>query len=761
MGHLEAASVNGIALRRSISSPTLSLGTNLHGVRAATIALLAVSFCVTAVNGQPFGGEFAASPPAHLAPPTAGFPRVASNRNGFLAAWTDFRANGDVYAARFDADGKLLDPNGFKVRRGQSRVTVASDGRDYLLVLSGGCSGALAARVTPDGVIGDWKQIAKFGTVCVDPEVTSNGDSYLVVWPMGGAVLLDREGNTIVGPFDIGSFTGFVAVASNGSDYVVTGVRSRSYVAAVPVSRRGEVGPDRPLVPALRADVGIASNGSNYLIVATIGGEFHTRLLGDGLQTLAFVDTATAGNNSTPHITWSGSEWLVTYANVTSPAGANFGVAHVNRDGTLRDEANVYSSLGVQLAPDVATSGGVSLLVWSRNSEVVFATSRGALENGAQLNDTPIAAVPEVQTFPTLTRAGTSFVLAWTESSKDHPPVSRAVLVDSIGRPKTAPVEIAPVAQARVGFDGAHIIVAWSASGTTYMRRFSSALEPVDAQAIPLPLGILAQTVTVGEGVVLVLWTVPNYEVYGNFSDVFGAIVHTDRGTLDVSLVTIAAVPLDDYAPSAAWNGTEFLITWAHARGFPPTQGIYPNPPADVLAIRLTRDGSVIDAAPRTIASLNESVDTTSAASTGREFLVVWHNNPFGYGDRGTFGKIVSNDGSPTAGKPFPLGSGEAETRGLVTIAQNQHYIVGWNRRDAAAPFGTTPQFQNVDNGQAGPITSLPELENAGSGGGVSIGAIGDSIVIAYDRLADESAGVSRVFARSVTPSGGRRRAAH
>jgi hypothetical protein len=91
-------------------------------------------------------------------------PAVAHDGKNFLVVWQDFR-NGkdyDIFAARVDEQGKVLDPDGFPVVQrpnNQARPAVAFGGGNFLLAWMDARQypvyGLYAARVSPDGKVLD------------------------------------------------------------------------------------------------------------------------------------------------------------------------------------------------------------------------------------------------------------------------------------------------------------------------------------------------------------------------------------------------------------------------------------------------------------------------------------------------------------------------------------------------------------------------------------------------------------------------------
>lgn len=119
--------------------------------------------------------------------------KVACGDQNFLVVWTDYRnGNYDLYGARVDFAGNVLDPNGFPISAGswwESFPDVSWDGTNFFVVWSDDRNPATAsdifgARVSPDGVVLDDTgiQISFAPVMELTPSVSYNGSIYLVAW---------------------------------------------------------------------------------------------------------------------------------------------------------------------------------------------------------------------------------------------------------------------------------------------------------------------------------------------------------------------------------------------------------------------------------------------------------------------------------------------------------------------------------------------------------------------------------------------------
>ncbi len=117
---------------------------------------------------------------------------VAWGGENYLVVWQDWREGAwMVYGARVDADGYVLDPDGFPIAGGEEWVgspAVASDGTNFFVVWSHfkleTFYDMYGTRVTPDGEVLDLGGILISATYQfeLNPSVACNGSVYFVAW---------------------------------------------------------------------------------------------------------------------------------------------------------------------------------------------------------------------------------------------------------------------------------------------------------------------------------------------------------------------------------------------------------------------------------------------------------------------------------------------------------------------------------------------------------------------------------------------------
>ncbi|HUQ03997.1 MAG TPA: hypothetical protein VM261_15975 [Kofleriaceae bacterium] len=234
----------------------------------------------------------AATPPANVEPTAAARPAIAGGAGTQLVVW-DTHRNGttDIYGARLDANGRVLDPDGLSIAVApgtQITPRVAFNGTLFLVVWKdnrAGRASIVGARVRLDGTVLDpaGVVIAADGGTTQLPDVASDGTDFLVVWegPCAGCVHgvsgATVSGAGVVGaarrlaPVDALSYT--PAVAYSGGTYLVTWAAVNANgdhdVHGRLVSRSAAPGADVAIAAAPGNQIipAVAGNGASFFVV--------------------------------------------------------------------------------------------------------------------------------------------------------------------------------------------------------------------------------------------------------------------------------------------------------------------------------------------------------------------------------------------------------------------------------------------------------------------------------------------------------------
>ena len=280
------------------------------------------------------------------------FPFVAFGSANYLVAWTDFRTDGDIYSARVDTQGTVLDPNGFLLTmqiNSQHEPKIAFDGTNYLVVWADDRNGSddiYGSRVSPAGIILDPGGIPiSTANFTQSPcQIIFSGNQYFVIW------IDNRAGNSDI----------------YGSRISTDGIVLDT--AGIPIS----TATDEQNNPQ------VVFEGDNYFVVwedwrngapdiygarITLEGEV---LEPDGIP----ISTATDGQYS-PQVTFGGNTYFVVWEDWRNNYNDIYG-ARVTLDGDVLEPDGIPISTAIydQLSPQVTFGGNTYFVVWedSRNN---------------------------------------------------------------------------------------------------------------------------------------------------------------------------------------------------------------------------------------------------------------------------------------------------------------------------------------------------------------------------------------------------------
>ncbi len=273
------------------------------------------------------------------------YPSVSFDGTNYFVVWVDTR-NGsyDIYGARVNTGGTVLDPNGIAISTATGAKlypSVTFDGTNYLIVWEdyrSGSSDIYGARVSQGGTVLDPNGIAISTATGYQgcPSVVFDGTNYFVVWHdlrsgssdiYGARVALD---GTVIDPngVAISTATGyqlFPSVAFDGANYFVVwqDYRSGSY------------------------DI--------YGARVNTGG---TVLDPNGIA----ISTAT-GNQSVPSVAFDGTNYLVVWEDYRSGSFSDIYGAKVSPNGNVIEEFSVSTQPGNQFSPALAHGSGNQVFI--------------------------------------------------------------------------------------------------------------------------------------------------------------------------------------------------------------------------------------------------------------------------------------------------------------------------------------------------------------------------------------------------------------
>jgi hypothetical protein len=219
--------------------------------------------------------------------------------------------------------------------------------------------------------------------------------------------------------------------------------------------------------------------------------------------------------------------------------------------------------------------------------------------------------------------------------------------------------------QPDVAYDGTNYFAAWQSEGDIIGARVTPGGQLLD------PGGITIAAAGNLQSIPAIAWNGTNYFVVwedqrdGVSNDIYGARVTPAGSVLDPGGILIAGGSDNQYVPTLAWNGTQFLVAWVQGSD---------NRPQHAMMTRVSSTGVVLDAPAVALGGAGQS-PRIDVATNGTNYLVAWWGDgPLG-GD--VFGAVVENTG--TAGAAFVI-SNANDLQWLPAVASDgSDYFAIWS----------------------------------------------------------------------------------
>ena len=515
---------------------------------------------------------------------------VAFAGTHFLVVWTDnrFATANDIYAARVDTAGTVLDPSGIPisiVAADKNSPAVAFDGTNALVIWADKRSGTsfdiYGARVSAAGTVLDPNGIP-VSTAAEDqsaPTLVFDGTHYLVAWTdhrsgasfdvygarvsTAGAVL-DPSGPPI-------------STARRQPD--LRGGRVRRHQLPRRLARR----PHRPQPDVYGARVSAAGT-----------------VLDPGVHPDLHRPTTSVG----PAVAFGGTNYLVVWDDrrpaptTTSTAP---GSARRARSSTRTASSSSAPPATRSSTPRSPFDGTNYLVVWDDSSPTtvsndIYGASPHQRRHRRRQRHPRSPPRPTVRSPPSVASDGIDYLVVWEDrrSGTDHDIYgTRVTKTGTVLDPVGTPISTAAGEQvtSAVGFDGTDFLVVWEdhRSGTNadiYGSRVAGAGNALDPSGIPISTAAndqLGPKVASDGTNALVVWS-DNRS--GTSRDIYGTRVSNTGTVLSPSGTPISTAPNDQSQPALAFNGT-YLVIWNDRRAGTRT---------DIYGARVDTTGAVQDA---------------------------------------------------------------------------------------------------------------------------------------------------------------------
>jgi hypothetical protein len=556
-------------------------------------------------------------------------PAVAFDGTNWLVVWHDYR-NGstpDIYTARVDQSGAVLDPAGIPVSTAaadQRYPRVTYTGANFIVVWHDyrylDTADVYAARVTPSGSVLDplGIPVSIAPGHQLFPDVAFDGVNALVTWQ-------DRR---------------------NGSGYDIYAARVSPAGAVLDpqgleISRAGA----SQRVPA------IAFDGSNYLIVwqdnrnsessdiyATRVDPSGTVLDPNGIQVSVAPDTQAA-----PSVAFSGSDYLVVWQDRRDPDSGNVYCCRVTPQAGVLDPDGIPVSTepGLQAAPRLAWTSGDTIpnrsdsghvpcwfCVWQdgRGLDLTRSFGTGITPDGQVMSPAglPVLVKTNEQVKPAIADNGSCALAVW-QDNRPEPAVYGLRLGQDALPLDSAAFRIcgtdSACASPSVMAVNDNFLVAWqdrrNADWDIYAARVSAGGNLLDTSGIPVCLVNGDQQtprIAASPDGCLIAWTDSRD---GGSSRIFAARVDSGGTVLDPGGIALASGAYDHRFPAVAWNDGYYLVVWSDWRS-----GRWYN----VYGTRVDTGGNVLDPLGIPIAVRDCYQEQPAVCLSDSNWLVTWED---------------------------------------------------------------------------------------------------------------------------------------
>lgn len=651
--------------------------------------LLARALWALAVLGAPAAAQY--SPPVLLPGDASSEPAAGSQDNadvspggpGFLVVWEDGRAalsgtaaSGglsdptEIYAARLDAAGRLLDSSPLFVSRqpfADTRPRAAWNGSTWLVVWQGTATtqfyfsaGIYAARISASGQLLDPAPIRIENDDYVDEalwDASSDGVNWAVIWQDTNAsngwtlsgCLVDPSG-AVFGRRDIFSFA---PGASSSWNARLAWARDRYLMAYEQFASSNDI--KGQLLDAALNKIGgaftitsnawdqdrptVAANGTDFYVAwadgQLSGKVFGTPVLASGTVLIpggANLAGSLYPNYPSPAAAWDGTQWAVLWENWSYPAGYSLFATQVDTSGSVLGSPIPLAAGPGLTNPEAASATGGVLGVWTDtiNAQSIYGDARDLFAGGLSAGGQPgpqacITRNPPAQTHPDMAGDRNAYLAVFLSRTTAEMRVM-AQRVDFFGRALDAQPQLLASGPNTLGPPA----VAWNGS----------------------------------------LWLVVWEDIVAAGSPPAGARVKGRRMLPDGTLLD--PVPLDilpGNTPAVAAIGDTFLVAASHE----PT-----NHQRWIKAARVQgSSGTVLDPAPLNISPIYSVAPAVGAFAD--RWIVLWqqhpsHDNPNSY----VQASFVTAAGAP--GTPFlACSSGSGKDRAPAVAMEGPQAFFTWD----------------------------------------------------------------------------------
>ncbi|MEO0080991.1 MAG: hypothetical protein ABIL25_01705 [candidate division WOR-3 bacterium] len=459
----------------------------------------------------------------------------------------------------------------------------------------------------------------------------------------------------------------------------------------------------------------VAFDGTNYLVVwADSRWDDHiyaTRFSPEGrtLDPGGIQVSNGAESEVQPDVAFDGTNYLVVFT-CANNGFYDIYAARVTPQGTVLDPDGIPVSTRQrnQSDPAVAFDGTNYLVVWQDDSSGQYAydvyaarvTPQGTVLDPGGIT---VSAGPEREVRPRVTRLGTGFLVVWLDKRNGNDDIyaarvsSAGVVLDPAGIAITTAARSQDVPNA--AWDGSNALVVWQDNRTDSVDIYGSrvtaqgtVLDPAGIKISSGPGWQFEPTAAFDGTNYLVAWSQWTGRPQDDF-DIWAGRVTPQGTVLDPAGFVVSDAHNEQWYENIAYGNSSLLVVWQDER----------NEQEDIFGARVTPQGQVLDTAGLVVAAVANEQWNPAAAFDGTNYLVAWEDYRSGeYAD--IYAARISPTGTVLDALPLLLVADPEDQNRVAVAFDGTNYLVVWEderqvSNDDVYACRVTPRGAVLDSG--------------------------------------------------------------
>lgn len=556
-------------------------------------------------------------------------PGIAYGDGVFLITWSDFRQGlgGDIYGARTDTNGTVLDPCGFEISATpatlQATPAAVFDGTNFFVAWydQRAPTGIYGCRVSPDGIILDPDGILISASgECLSVSVSFDNSNYLVVWGTWDDIYgarLDTSG----------------VVLDTNAIAICTAPGDQSYSS-------------------------VTFGDPYYFVAWQDGSGSSAHIYGARLDTAGvLLDTnsimISSNQGYDPSVTYDGTNYLVAWSDY-----ATVYCARVDTAGVVLDP------MGIVVSPDTAGipaatafDGENYFIVWQTSDEIYGArveTSGVVIDTASIL----LSLAAYAGRSSSASFDGTNYFAVWEDYRDSLSSCVYGTRIDTFGTVLDSDgIPIINGINPTIAFDGSKYLAV--CSGIKGVR--------IDTNGSVLDTMVIFSNG--GKQPAIIFDGINNFVVWNYAWDIYGARIDTAGNVLDTNAILISNGEYYEGYPSVAFDGTNYFVVWQYGN---------PITPYKIYGARVDAAGTLLDTIPIQLTPGQYPQCPPEIAFDGTNFFVVWQDARHGWDNVDIYGARVTQDGVLLDTNGIPLCTASSCQYAPQIKFDGQNYCVIW-----------------------------------------------------------------------------------